>query len=70
MVRLAITPMISILSLLEHADMGTEAGAIMYGSAAILLVVLAYLGAPMVTLYWLVRMARRRYNMRAAPVPE
>ena len=69
-VRLAITPMISILSLLEHADMGTEAGAVLYGSAAILLVALAYLGAPIVTLYWLVRMARRRYNMRAAPVPE
>jgi peptidyl-prolyl cis-trans isomerase B (cyclophilin B) len=69
MVRLAITPMISILSVLEHADMGTEAGAVLYGSAAILLVVLAYLGAPIMTLYWLVRMARRS-SARMAPMPE
>ena len=69
-VRLAITPMISILSVLNHADMETEEGAILYGSAAISLVILAYLGAPIMTLYWLVRMARRRHSARAAPVSE
>lgn len=69
MVRLAITPMISILSVLNHADMGTEEGAVLYGSAAISLVILAYLGAPMAVLYWLWRLARRRYPARAASVP-
>ena len=68
MVRLAITPMVSILSILNYADMETEEGAVLYGSAAISLVILAYLGAPMATLYWLWRLARRRYPARAAPV--
>ena len=69
MVRLAITPMISILSVLDHAEIDTEEGAILYGSAAISLVVLAYLGAPMAVSYWLARMARRRHATRTAPVP-
>ena len=68
-VRLAITPMISILSILNHAEMETEEGAVLYGSAAIFLVLLAYLGAPAAALYWLWRLARRRAAPQAHPAP-
>ena len=59
-VRLSVTPLISILSILNHADMSTDAGAILYGSAAIMLVLLAYLAVPILAVYWLGRMCRRR----------
>ena len=65
-VRLAVTPMIAILSLLNHADVETDAGALAYGSAAISLVLLTYLGAPAAALYLLARGVRRRV---APPAP-
>lgn len=63
-VRLAITPMLHILSTLEHVDMDTDAGALLYGSAAISLILLVYLGSPAVAAYWLWRVVR----LRVAPV--
>lgn len=69
MVRLFVTPMISILSTLNHADMSTEAGAILYGSAAIALVLLAYVGMPVLALYWLGRAVRRRTGAPRAQLP-
>ena len=69
MVRLFVTPMISILSTLNHADMSTEAGAILYGSAAIALILLAYVGMPVLALYWLGRAVRRRTGAPRAQLP-
>lgn len=68
-VRLFVTPMISILSALNHADMSTEAGAVLYGSAAIALVLLAYVGIPVLALYWLGRALRRRTGVSRAQLP-
>lgn len=59
MVRLSITPMISVLSLLNHVSLDTEAEVVAYGTAVILLVFLSYLGPPLITLYMLRRIARR-----------
>ena len=69
MVRLFVTPMISILSTLNHVDMSTEAGAILYGSAAIALALLAYVGIPVLSLYWLGRIVRRRTGASGAQLP-
>lgn len=59
MVRLSITPMISVLSLLNHVSLDTETRVVAYGSAVILLVLLSYLGPALITLYVLRRIARR-----------
>ena len=59
MVRLSITPMISVLSLLNHASLDSEAEVVTYGTAAILLVFLSYLGPALLALYALRRTARR-----------
>ena len=59
MVRLSITPMISVLSLLNHVSLDTEAEVITYGTAVILLVFLSYLGPTLIILYALRRAARR-----------
>lgn len=59
MVQLSITPMISVLSLLNHVSLDTETEVVAYGSAVILLVLLSYLGPALITLYVLRRTARR-----------
>jgi hypothetical protein len=50
-VKLAITPMISSLSILNHVDMDTEAQVLGYGISLILLNVGMYVGVPAVVLF-------------------
>ena len=49
-VKLAITPMISSLSILNHVDMETEAEVLGYGISLILLNVGMYIGAPAIVI--------------------
>ena len=48
MVKLAITPMISSLSILNYVDMNSEAEVLGYGISLILLNLGVYLGVPAV----------------------
>lgn len=59
MVRLSITPMISVLSLLNHVSLDTDTEVVAYGSAVIILVLLSYLGPALITLYVLRRITHR-----------
>ena len=60
LVRLSITPTISVLSLLNHVDMDTEAEVVAYGTAVILLVLAVYTAPPLVAFYTLRWTTRRR----------
>ena len=60
LVRLTITPAISVLSLLNHVGMDTEAEVVAYGTAVILLVLAVYMAPPLAALYTLRWTARRR----------
>ena len=66
LVRISITPAISMLSLLNHVDMDTEAEVVAYGIAVILLVLAAYTAPPLAAFYTMRWAARRR---RASLLP-
>ena len=61
LVRLSITPAISVLSLLNHVGMDTEIEVVAYGTAVILLVLAAYTAPPLAAFYMLRWTARRRH---------
>ena len=61
LVRLSITPAISVLSLLNHVDMDTEAEVVAYGTAVILLVLAAYTAPLLAAFYTLRWTAHRRH---------
>jgi hypothetical protein len=62
MVKIAITPMISSLSILNYVDMNSEIEVLVYGISFILLNLGMYLGVPAVVIIGIRKMTRVRLN--------
>ena len=61
-VRVALTPMLSSLSLLNHANIDTESEMLGYGVAIIVLNVGMYVGAPALAIIMGTKMVRARLH--------